>query len=439
MTVTTDSIPIPGGPTLPSLDADIRTAALGPRADFDSRDNPFYPRRGTQLHGLVSFYGEGVGGRRTYQGYQAWLNRYHAMGPRNVLAWHASACGVHGAAPFYDLCMLGKSQDLRGYTIGQYRDRAMLAAQAEWRSELWWRFGATAFFGEGVVAQDFGSLTWDNLLPGGGAGLRFTLAERESRQPQGRLRMGERQHCALHRRHRGVLEVPGPGEARRQSVVDPGYFLAFHFAWRSRTTAIASSAVSRHCGICRSSALASARRGSSIAVFAQSMSPLPHLAHENQRHVVHVTHLQELPDHQHLEHGADAAWDDDERVRGEHEMMEAREERLVLEGLLDKRVHVLFERQLDTDADRARRAGCCRAFVGRLHQPGAAAGHDVAAHRRQTPPPRASLRRRRTVPGLRAGRAENRHAIPVALRGAEPGEVVHDLPQIENGRCRGFP
>ena len=52
----------------------------------------------------------------------------------------------------------------------------MLAAQAEWRSELWWRLGATAFFGEGLVAPDFGSFKWDGLLPGGGVGLRFTVA-----------------------------------------------------------------------------------------------------------------------------------------------------------------------------------------------------------------------------------------------------------------------
>ncbi len=178
MTVASPPIPSPSGPTMPSVDADIRTAALGPRVEFDSRDNPFYPRRGAQLQGVVSFYGEGVGGQRSYQSYQAWLNRYHSVGPRNVLAWHASLCDVEGSAPFYDLCMLGKSQDLRGYSVGQYRDRVMLAGQGEWRSEIWWRFGATAFFGVGEVAPDWKTLNWDELRPGGGVGLRFTLADR---------------------------------------------------------------------------------------------------------------------------------------------------------------------------------------------------------------------------------------------------------------------
>jgi len=176
MSVTSSGVAIPGGPTLPGVDADIRTAGLGPRVDFDSRDNPFYATRGTQLQSIIGFYGEGVGGHRSYQSYQGALNRYHAIGTRNVLAWHAGGCGIAGDAPFYDLCLLGKPQDVRGYSLGQYRDRAMLAAQAEWRSELWWRLGATAFFGEGLVAPDFGSFKWDGLLPGGGVGLRFTVA-----------------------------------------------------------------------------------------------------------------------------------------------------------------------------------------------------------------------------------------------------------------------
>ena len=178
MTVGTGSIPLPDGPTLPALDADLRTASLGPRVEYDSRDNPFYPRSGMLMRGIFSFYGEAVGGQRRYQVYEGWLNRYRAIGSRHVLAWHIGACGTDGSVPFYDVCLLGKSQDLRGYTTGQYRDRTMLAAQAEWRSELWWRFGATAFAGAGEVAPDFESFTWKDVLPGTGIGARFILAKR---------------------------------------------------------------------------------------------------------------------------------------------------------------------------------------------------------------------------------------------------------------------
>lgn len=178
MTVDARGVAPPDGPTVPALDVDLRTASLGPRLDYDSRDNPFYPRRGMQVRGIVNLYGEGVGGRRSYQTYDGWVNRYYSAGSRNVIAWHLGACGADESVPFYDLCLLGKSRDLRGYTAGQYRDRAMVAAQAEWRSELWWRFGAAAFVGAGAVAPAFEALSWANVLPGSGAGLRFTLAKR---------------------------------------------------------------------------------------------------------------------------------------------------------------------------------------------------------------------------------------------------------------------
>jgi len=167
-----------GGPIVPAGDLKVRTAALGPRLQWDSRDSQFYPRSGTQLDAFASFYGSAVGGRRTYQTYQASIGRFHSAGARNVIAWHAVVCGIDGEAPFYDLCPLGRSQDIRGYQIGQYRDDRMVAAQAEWRSEIWWRFGAVVFAGVGEVAPEFGKISWKALLPGGGAGLRVTLAKR---------------------------------------------------------------------------------------------------------------------------------------------------------------------------------------------------------------------------------------------------------------------
>src|SRR5262245_5975267 len=77
----------------------------------------------------------------------------------------------------------------------------------------------------------------------------------------------------------------------------------------------------------------------------------PHLPDENERHIFDMPDLEKLPDHQRLKNGADAAWHNDKRIGGDHEVMQAREERLVLEGLLDERIHLLLERQLDTDAD----------------------------------------------------------------------------------------
>ena len=67
------------GLAIPVDDADLKTAGLGPRVDFDSRDNPFYPRTGLQFQGVAGFYDESLGGSRSYQAYEGMLNGYQSL------------------------------------------------------------------------------------------------------------------------------------------------------------------------------------------------------------------------------------------------------------------------------------------------------------------------------------------------------------------------
>ncbi|HZN08020.1 MAG TPA: BamA/TamA family outer membrane protein [Pyrinomonadaceae bacterium] len=167
----------PGRPQIPQIDLELRTAGLGPTLEYDSRSDSFYPRGGSQFRLQTSFHGRAVAGRRVYETYQAFYNKYYSIGPRQVLAAHVSGCYTTGSVPFYDLCMLGMSKDLRGYEVGQYIDRVMIASQAEYRLELKKRLGAVAFFGAGEVARRWSNLRTDALKPGGGVGLRFRLTK----------------------------------------------------------------------------------------------------------------------------------------------------------------------------------------------------------------------------------------------------------------------
>jgi hypothetical protein len=65
---------------------------------------------------------------------------------------------------------------LRGYTPGQFRDRASWAVQGEWRRTVRGRLGVVAFAGLGGVSPKISSIGESTLLPGGGAGLRFLVA-----------------------------------------------------------------------------------------------------------------------------------------------------------------------------------------------------------------------------------------------------------------------
>lgn len=167
----------PNRPQVPQIDLELRSAGLGPTLEYDSRSDSFYPRAGEQFRFTASFHGPAVAGRRTYETYSAFYNKYYSITPRQVLAAHVAGCYATGSVPFYDLCILGQSKDIRGYEVGRYIDRVMIASQAEYRVELKKRIGAVAFFGAGEVARRWSNLRTDALKPGGGVGLRFRLTK----------------------------------------------------------------------------------------------------------------------------------------------------------------------------------------------------------------------------------------------------------------------
>jgi hypothetical protein len=169
----------PSLPDIPEIDADTTVAALGLRVQRDTRDNQFYPLAGSFADAKLDFYASAFGSDRDYQHYEIAYQAYYGIGAKNVIAYRADVCMVQGRAPFYALCNLGNSKDIRGYAVGQYQDHRMIVGQVEYRRELFWRFGVVAFFGLGEVADTFGDFNGANLLPGGGAGLRFTLAEQD--------------------------------------------------------------------------------------------------------------------------------------------------------------------------------------------------------------------------------------------------------------------
>src|SRR4051794_37620567 len=114
---------------------------------------------------------------------------------------------------------------------------------------------------------------------------------------------------------------------------------------------------------------------------------------------------------------AEAAGQDDERVRVADEHDLAREEVVELERVGDVAVGVLLEGQLDVQADRAR-AGLARAAVGGLHGAGPAPGDDGEAGLAEPPADPAGelvLPRARR----RARRAEDRDAAMDPVQRAE--------------------
>jgi hypothetical protein len=170
-----DGVQTPGGFEIPAIDLQSVSAALGFHLQRDKRDSTFYPTKGSLFDVTGDFFAKGLGSRRQYQIYKVSYNGFHELAPRQILAYRGVICSANQRVPFYDLCLYGASNDLRGYTSGEFQNRRMFATQAEYRRELKGRFGLVAFGGIGGIAKRWNEFRGDELLPAAGAGLRFTL------------------------------------------------------------------------------------------------------------------------------------------------------------------------------------------------------------------------------------------------------------------------
>jgi outer membrane protein assembly factor BamA len=168
----------PPGIEIPETVLQSKTAALGPQLMRDRRDSLFYPRKGSLFKAGADFFAKGLGSKFSFQAYQIVFNRYASLSPRQVLAYRIMGCGVSGDVPFYDLCLFGFNNDLRGYYAGQFRDRRMFATQMEYRLEVLSRVGLVGFAGVGGVAPKLSKFRGDELLPAVGGGFRLTVAKK---------------------------------------------------------------------------------------------------------------------------------------------------------------------------------------------------------------------------------------------------------------------
>jgi hypothetical protein len=170
-----DGPPPPGGFDVPAIDIKSTSAAIGVHVQRDKRDSTFYPTKGSLFDFTSDFFDQTWGSRREYQSYKIAYNGFYEMAKQQVLAYRVMACSANGSVPFYDLCLFGYNNDLRGYTTGQFQNRRMFATQAEYRLEWRKRLGLVAFGGVGGVERTWGEFRTDQLLPAGGVGLRFNL------------------------------------------------------------------------------------------------------------------------------------------------------------------------------------------------------------------------------------------------------------------------
>jgi len=177
----------------PGVDSDYYYQQFGPKNynsgvgfiyQYDSRDIPVNAWKGFYLNASAIFYGNFLGGKNDYQIYQLDARKYFNLFSRraSTLATQLKFRAGTGDVPWGELSQPGTPFDLRGYTWGQYRDKDMLFAIAEYRYMFMKKngnlskSGVVGWVGAGTLGETVSSFT--GILPDVGVGYRFEVQPR---------------------------------------------------------------------------------------------------------------------------------------------------------------------------------------------------------------------------------------------------------------------
>ncbi|HAA24383.1 MAG TPA: hypothetical protein DCR93_08495 [Cytophagales bacterium] len=151
-------------------------SAFGLVANYDTRDNIFWPKAGTFLEVASLVHAPWTGSDYRYRRLSVDASQFF------TLPWwdHRLALNywtdlTFGDPPFNDMAMLGGPKKMRGLYQGRYLDKQLMMLQAEYRLPIVWRFRAVAFGSIGGVASELSEFAQVPLRYTYGAGLRFLM------------------------------------------------------------------------------------------------------------------------------------------------------------------------------------------------------------------------------------------------------------------------
>lgn len=163
------------------------SSGVGFLLTYDSRDVPANAYKGIYLdfRGLV--YQKFLGSDTNFSRLELDYRQYKSVGQRRVLAWTVQSKHVFGDVPLSQYILSGTPFDLRGYYMGQYRDKSSHVVLAEYRhmfntdKETWLKrminhLGFVAWGGCGFMGPTMGKI--EGVLPNGGLGLRIEVQPR---------------------------------------------------------------------------------------------------------------------------------------------------------------------------------------------------------------------------------------------------------------------
>lgn len=164
------------------------SSGIGFLLSYDTRDIPANPYSGTYVDLRGIMYQKWLGSDQNFYRLELDYRQYKSVGQRKVLAWTLQTKNSFGRhIPLTKYALSGTPFDLRGYYMGQYRDKSSHVALVEYRQmfntdrNTWLKritshLGYVAWGGVGFMGPTPGKI--EGVLPNAGLGLRIEVQPR---------------------------------------------------------------------------------------------------------------------------------------------------------------------------------------------------------------------------------------------------------------------
>ena len=153
---------------------DTTLDGLGLKGTMDTRSNVYYPKGGFFTNVEYFTFPEALGNSVESNTIDIDYNHYWSINDgRDVIAARGFVGLGLGDLSFNQQYIVGQV-DIRGYSQGAFRGNYLVAAQGEYRWNPWNRFGLVGFFGVATIFDAINEADNGRILPGIGAGIRFT-------------------------------------------------------------------------------------------------------------------------------------------------------------------------------------------------------------------------------------------------------------------------
>ncbi|WP_011297962.1 BamA/TamA family outer membrane protein [Cupriavidus necator] len=159
---------------LGSFEKDQRIGKGGIVVDYDSRDNIFYPSRGSYAELEVQLARTGFGSTQTFNMYNARGFTWIPVARTLILGLRADTRFSTGDVPFYAQPYV----DLRGVQKGRYQDRNAVMAEMELRWDVTPRWSLLGFTGTGKAYGRWHDFSDASNVYSVGAGFRYMIARK---------------------------------------------------------------------------------------------------------------------------------------------------------------------------------------------------------------------------------------------------------------------